>query len=111
MNYDMEIVYLLCELGSDPERYKIGVTKDDPRKRIKQLQTGCPNEIALIRTFESRFYRKIEGTLHREYARYATSGGTEWFELPTDIVFGFVDRCTQLHETFKMLEESENPFF
>lgn len=108
----MEIVYLLCELGSHPEKYKIGITKEDPRRRIKQLQTGCSNEIALIRTFESRFYRKIESVLHREYSQYAIgNGGTEWFALTPEIVFGFIDRCSQLHENFKTLEESGNPFF
>ena len=108
----MEIVYLLCELGSHPEKYKIGITKEDPRKRIKQLQTGCANEIALIHTYESRFYRKIESFLHKEYAKYSTGeGGTEWFELPPEVIFGFIDRCTQIDNNFKALEESGNPFF
>lgn len=107
----MEIVYLLCELGSNPERYKIGITDGDPRKRIKQLQTGCANEIALINTFESKFYRKIESALHREFSIYATNGGTEWFELPNEKVIGFIDKCTKLHEIFKALEASGNPFF
>ena len=107
----MGIVYLLCELGSDPERYKIGITKGDPIKRVKQLQTGCSNVISLLNSFESEYYHKIESSLHREYKSYSTDGGKEWFELPTELVFKFKDRCNQLHDTFKMLEESGNPFF
>lgn len=107
----MEIIYLLCEMGSNPERYKIGITDGDPRKRIKQLQTGCSNEIVLINTFESKFYRKIESSLHREYSQYSTSGGKEWFELPSDEVLQFIQKCTKYHTIFKGLEESENPFF
>ena len=107
----MGIVYLLCELGSDPERYKIGITKGDPIKRVKQLQTGCSNVISVLKTFESEYYRKIESSLHREYKQYASTGGTEWFILPTELVFKFEDRCKQLHDTFVMLSESGNPFF
>ena len=104
------IVYLLCELGT-PERYKIGITREDPKKRVKQLQTGSSNEIILLKAFSSSFYKKIEKTLHREYSQYSSNGGTEWFELPTDLVFKFESRCNQLEENFKVLEESQNPFF
>ena len=107
----MEIIYLLCELGSNPERYKIGITNGDPRKRIKQLQTGCSNEISLINTFETKFNRKIESALHREYSKYSTTGGTEWFELPNEEVKEFMTKCTKLHDIFKGLESSGNPFF
>ena len=104
-------IYLLCELGSNPERYKIGITKGDPKKRIKQLQTGCSNEIILLKTFNSKYYTKIESSLHREYKLYASSGGKEWFQLPTELVYQFEDRCNQLEDIFNMLEESGNPFF
>ncbi len=107
----MGIVYLLCELGSNPERYKIGITKGDPENRVKQLQTGCSNQIMLLRSFRSEYYTKIESTLHREYKLYASEGGTEWFILPSDAVFGFIPRCKQIHDNFKSLTESENPFF
>ena len=107
----MGIVYLLCELGSSPERYKIGITKEDPQKRIKQLQTGCSNEIILLRSFKSDFYKKIESALHREYSTYSSGGGTEWFSLPSVEVFKFEDKCKILHQNFKFLKESENPFF
>lgn len=106
----MGIVYLLCELGN-PERYKIGITREDPKLRVKQLQTGSSNEIMLLKSFPSKYYRVIEKVLHREYSSYMTNGGTEWFELPTELVFKFEERCKQLHDTFKLLEESDNPFF
>ena len=107
----MGIIYLLCELGSSPEKYKIGITKDDPKKRIKQLQTGCSNEIILLKSFQSEFYRKIESTLHREYAHFSSEGGTEWFQLPSEEVFKFEDKCKTLHNNFMILKESGNPFF
>jgi len=107
----MGIVYLLCELGSNPESYKIGITKDNPEKRVKQLQTGCSNEILILKTFNSEFYRKIESVLHKEYKRYSSTGGTEWFILPNDIVLRFEERCSQLHQMFTTLQKSGNPFF
>jgi len=107
----MGTVYLLCEVGSNPERYKIGITKSDPKSRIKQLQTGCSNEIVLLRSFDSEHYTKIEKTLHREYSVYLTTGGTEWFQLPSEKVFQFPERCKTLDNNFSILKESENPFF
>lgn len=107
----MGTIYLLCELGSNPERYKIGITKDDPQKRIKQLQTGCSSEITLLRSFKSEFYKKIESALHREYSTYSSGGGTEWFVLPSVEVFKFESKCKTLHDNFTFLKQSENPFF
>ena len=44
-------VYLL---GTDDNRYKIGVSVDVER-RIKQLQTGCSDKIFLVDKFLSKF--------------------------------------------------------
>ena len=57
----MGIVYLLCEL-SENERFKVGVTKRDINKRIKELSTGNSNEIHLVNKFESEYYKKVESS-------------------------------------------------
>jgi hypothetical protein len=106
----MSVVYLLCEYGSSPERYKIGITRGDVEKRIKQLQTGSSNEITLISTYKSPHFLKIESLLHTEYSKYSTDGGSEWFELPTDEVFCFKDKCNTYHKTFESLIKFGNPF-
>ena len=104
------IVYLLCEYGSTPEKFKIGVTKGSPMKRIKSLQTGCSNEIILIYTYESKHYLKIESFLHRKYRQYSTNGGTEWFELPSDIISNFRKECESIELMFNTLISNGNPF-
>ena len=104
----MGVVYLLCEL-SDNERFKIGVTKRDVDKRIKELSTGNSNEI--INKFESEYYKKVESSLHRKFHTYKTSeGGTEWFDLPVDEVIGFTKTCKEVEKTIIYMIE-HNPFF
>ena len=64
------MVYLLVEYGSSPERYKIGITRGDIKTRIKSLQTGCSNELMLIKSYNSTHYLKIEKYLHNIYNKY-----------------------------------------
>ena len=64
----MGYVYLLLQIDFDGnESYKIGITKNDPKKRVKQLQTGNPNKISLHRKYDSKNYLKVERWLHRKY--------------------------------------------
>jgi len=54
-------VYLLC----DGERFKIGMTRQENiMNRIKELQTGNPNEIWLHSYFETEYPNKIEKMMH-----------------------------------------------
>ena len=51
----MGYVYLLLQTDIDGhESHKIGITKNDPKLRVKQLQTGNPNKISLLRQYESK---------------------------------------------------------
>ena len=107
----MGIVYLLCELSNTSERFKVGVTKRDVNKRIKELSTGNSNEIHLVNKFESEYYKKVESSLHRKFHAYKTSeGGTEWFDLPVNEVIGFTKTCKEVEGTIKYMME-HNPFF
>tara|TARA_Y100000310_G_C20334261_1_gene646713 strand:+ start:381 stop:680 length:300 start_codon:yes stop_codon:yes gene_type:complete len=54
---------------------KIGRSKD-PQKRLKQLQTGNPNKLKLIASFEKEGWK--EKALHEELSRYRLEG--EWFD-------------------------------
>ena len=66
----------------DTMNVKIGVS-DNPKKRLKELQTGCPGEVHLIRTFEAGQDRYIhEGYFHKLYKEFSTGG--EWFEFTND---------------------------
>ena len=66
----------------DTMNVKIGVS-DNPKKRLKGVQTGCPGEVHLIRTFEAgqdAYFH--EGYFHKLYEKFSTGG--EWFEFSND---------------------------
>ena len=66
----------------DKVNIKIGVS-DNPKRRIKDIQTSNPLPIHLIRTFEAGQDRYIhEGYFHKLYKEFSTGG--EWFEFSND---------------------------
>lgn len=103
-------VYLITDWSSVPEKFKIGVTKKNPKDRLRSLQTGSSGELVLLRTYESENYRRIETVLHRGYKPYSTDGGKEWFELPSDVALNFLKECEQIDKTLESLKEFDNPF-
>ena len=79
----MYLLYILNNKGTD--EYKIGITKDLNR-RLKQLQTGCPNELVVIKIwshYQNKMIKKYERVLHRYFTKCGCrirSNG-EWFHL------------------------------
>ena len=66
----------------DKMNIKIGVS-DNPKNRLKGVQTGCPGDVHLIRTFEAGQDAYIhEGHFHKLYKEFSTGG--EWFEFDND---------------------------
>ncbi len=107
----MGYVYLLLEIDrSDNESYKIGVTRKDPVKRVKQLQTGNPNEISVSRVYESENYLKIEKWLHKKYGYLKTGANNEWRMLEAEHVFSFVDDCKEADDMIIFLQKN-NSFY
>lgn len=68
-------IYLIgCQ---QPLSVKIGFTKGDPRKRLKQLQTGSPTKLVLCGWYPGTQGQERE--LHQQLAKYNLTG--EWFRL------------------------------
>ena len=88
--------------------YKIGRTTKTIDTRIKQLQTGSSLEIFPIAECTVLYASKVEAKLHRNYSRFQLLN--EWFDLPEDIVEGFIDEALRADRMFKMLSDSGNPF-
>ena len=66
----------------DKVNIKIGVS-DNPKRRIKDIQTSNPLPVHLIRTFEAGKDAYIhEGYFHKLYKKFKTGG--EWFEFSND---------------------------
>lgn len=101
----MTYIYLIQSLESS--RYKIGISKN-PKKRIKELQTGSNEEIKLIHQYESEYARKIETTLHNRYAHLKTHG--EWFSLTLSEEVVFIEECIKIEKNILILKEQGNTF-
>lgn len=107
----MGIVYLLRQVDiNGNELFKIGITKNDVKKRIKQLQTGNPNRIDLIYEHYSNNYRLIEQMLHSKFNLNKTLAKNEWFELLNAMVLNFKFICENYEKTIILLKE-QNSFF
>lgn len=66
----------------DSVNIKIGVS-DNPNKRLKGVQTGCPGNVHLIRTFDAgQDAYAHERYFHKLYEEFSTGG--EWFEFSND---------------------------
>tara|TARA_B100000212_G_scaffold305555_1_gene253632 strand:- start:516 stop:821 length:306 start_codon:yes stop_codon:yes gene_type:complete len=56
---------------------KIGRSKD-PKRRLKQLQTGSPHKLKLLLVIEGK--GKIEKSLHNRLQQYRSRRNGEWFD-------------------------------
>lgn len=93
---------------------KIGLSNNS-KKRIKQLQTGCPYQINLTKVYNSEIASKIEKILHRnfnakkiDYQEYNLKG--EWFRLDIDQIINFEQICKEFEDKIEYLRNNNNPF-
>ncbi|MGL5691952.1 MAG: GIY-YIG nuclease family protein [Bacteroidales bacterium] len=86
--------------------FKIGYTKNNVHDRVRQLQTGCPDQITIKHIFETKHKMKIERTLHRIYAHNRVSG--EFFELSYEDVSSFMSICEKYEKSLDILESNKN---
>lgn len=100
-----DLIYLLNESGS--EKYKIGIT-NNLKTRLKNIQTGCPEEITVISTFHSPYVTIIEKRLHKKFELNKTNG--EWFLLNDSDVFSFINNCSKIHGEIEELIKNGNPY-
>ena len=94
----MQCVYLIESNG----KFKIGVTKDCPQKRLTQLQTSAPDELNLITVYKSDRAFKIEKSLHHLFSHKNCLN--EWFDLNHCDIINFHDYCRGIEERFELLE-------
>jgi|LakMenEpi03Aug12_release.lakeMendotaPanAssembly.Ray.scaffolds.fasta_scaffold211236_2 hypothetical protein len=97
----MSKVYLIsCGEGED-KIYKIGYTKKEVEKRIKQLKTGNHQEIVIESVFETKWATKMEAVLHNKFKYCKVSG--EWFKLEQKDVDNFILDCARLNSYYEDL--------
>jgi len=72
------VYFVIC---MDAERCKIGFTKGDVEKRLKNLQTGSASELIMIAKHPGT--TETERRLHEKFAANRLHG--EWFELTNEL--------------------------
>ena len=96
-------VYLLC----DGERFKIGMTRQSNiMNRVKELQTGNPNEIWLHSYYKTKYPNKIEKMMHNRHA--SSNIKNEWFDMTVKEVYNFKEECKKCEQIIESI--IENPF-
>lgn len=97
------IIYLISSELNNQTLYKIGITKNNANKRLKQLKTGNPATLTVIHTFESQYATKIEKHFHKSKA--SSNVGGEWFQLSEHDINNFIPQCKLLHDNFNLLSK------
>ena len=87
--------------------YKVGVSKN-VKRRVKQLQTGNPEPIEIVKTFLSNYPYKIESVLHRRFKINHVHG--ECYYLSKQDIENFEENCALSERNFGILEEMENDY-
>lgn len=93
--------------NTDTLEYKIGLTKNSPEKRLKQLQTGSPAKLRLKASYRTNYPHRLESILHRYYSPYRLEG--EWFALSDGQVNDFLTECKRTDDIIELMKD--NPFF
>jgi hypothetical protein len=108
---ELGYVYLIVEADHNGyEKYKIGITKNNPENRLKKLKTGNSNEMFIVRTYQSENYRRIEKMLHRKYSAQRTISKNEFFHLTDSQIFSFSEDCKKMDDIIKLMKK-ENYFY
>lgn len=85
---DAKCYTYLLRMG-DSNKVKIGAS-DDPKSRVKNMQTACPEDLKLIAIIQG----DCEGLLHAALDDYRIRG--EWFRIDADAIKIIVDTIPSL---------------
>ncbi len=105
MKKQPKYIYLI----TDDISYKIGISKNDPNKRLKTLQTGSANTLRIVDKFISNYANILEKTLHRTFELEHHRG--EWFNLNNEQVEMFLPLCIKNEHVFATLDINDNFYF
>lgn len=98
----MHSVYLLKK----DDCYKIGFTRNDPKDRIKQLNTGSTSPIDLIHSYSTKYPSKLESSLHRKFKPKKVFG--EWYRLDQNDIDNFLNECNKIEQIFETLKDNHH---
>jgi predicted GIY-YIG superfamily endonuclease len=93
----MTKLYIIQQKGTNT--IKIGIS-DNVRRRVRELQTGSPHKLVVVRTLncpDRDTAERLEKLSHRRYAKYRLEG--EWFNLPPQKVVNDLNWGLQFAKT------------
>ena len=85
--------------------FKIGLTKGDPNKRLKNLQTGNSSQLKIRYVFDTDYPYRLENMLHKHYQ--TSNIRSEWFHISDPD--NFVTKCNEFSNIIHSL--LDNPYF
>lgn len=98
-------IYLISALLDDKKIYKIGYTKRDVSKRIKELETGNPYEFTIESIYVTDNYANtIEKNVHKHFQLKKIKG--EWFDLDQTDIDSFDKICEQIYNSIDCLKNN-----
>lgn len=83
-------VYFIYQLSKGPNALKIG-RSGNRDARLKQLQTGNPNELLIVGWIEADDDAVLERSLHIQFADFRRMG--EWFEIEPAHIQSVIQRA------------------
>jgi hypothetical protein len=95
----MRLVYIIKCLINGSTFYKVGIAHDAER-RIRELQTGNPVRLELVRTFECDNARRVENDTHR--ALFMHRGVGEWFSCDLESIEKIIGLAIEKKTTGRM---------
>jgi len=101
-------VYLICSEIEGKTLYKIGYTRREVEKRIKEFKTGNASDFYIIDSFKSNWGTKIESQLHRYFKHKKISG--EWFDLNEEDIKKFNSQCQVIHDNLETIS-TQNTYY
>lgn len=99
-------IYLIENTVGEEVRYKIGYA-GNIEKRLKQLQTGNPGLMNVVRIYKTSWGRILEKTLHDKYSKFNIQN--EWFILNKQQIDTFIKECEKKEKILDSLKD--NYFF
>jgi len=103
----MGYIYLIENTVEFETFYKIGYTIN-LNNREKQLSTGNPGSMKILKSFQTDWNRKVETTLHRQFNSKRVRG--EWFRLDRNDVDNFLTKCHIIESNLNFLKQNGNSF-
>lgn len=98
-------IYLISALLDDKKIYKIGYTKREVSKRIKELETGNPYEFDIEKVYVTENYaNSIENRIHKHFLFKKIRG--EWFDLDEEDIEEFENLCGMYYNTIESLKDN-----